>query len=494
MSRWRWPLVVGAVYALPAAAWVLLARGVVPSLIESAYDGRSLPLLNRVFQRRIHHPLEHYLALWRTVWGALLLGWFFHLVVVLAIAAANRALEVNGPQASDRGKRRMDRWLTGLTLLFLLATVLSGPRQDYVAFLEIWATIRAGGDPWWVHQRWGYPLHAYGPFFNLLALPAGWNEMVPKLLFALAYCLFAVGLVKRNRDGSEAKALPAVGLLAWVFSPFGWVEVTYFGHFDVLAAIACVIAVHAFLRGREVVAGTSLAVGFLLKLIPVVILPFLAIDLPGRRIRVRLLAAALVPIVLGYVISFLIWGAAVFRPFRFGSARGSTLMSIFRFLRGGASPLRWWLSSSGLDAWSLPCLAIAGLAVFLTCQWRRTEPATSALAAVLVTLLFYQVGFIQYHMIVFLLSAYWLARHAHGLMRPRRRGLVLSIGTYFAWLTLFDLFYAAAGGIIHDEGRWGWVADWVGLPSFLLGGFLLFELLRWREVNQSCTVCANDAS
>jgi len=129
-----------------------------------------------------------------------------------------------------------------------------------------------------------------------------------------------------------------------------------------------------------------------LKLIPVVIVPFFALDLASRRVRGRLLASALVPIVLGYGVSFLIWGRATFRPFAFGYQRGSTLMSIFRFLRGRASPLRWFLAASDLDAWSTPCLAVAGFLVFLVCQWRRTDPATSALVAVLTTLLFYQVG------------------------------------------------------------------------------------------------------
>ena len=212
-----------------------------------------------------------------------------------------------------------------------------------------------------------------------------------------------------------------------------------------------------------------------MKLIPVVIVPFLTLDFGDHRVRGRLLAGALVPMALGYGASFLIWGSATFRPFGFGYQRGSTLMSIFRFLRGGASPLRRFMAIANVDAWSTPCLAVAGLVVFLICQWRRTDPATSALAAVLTTLLFYQVGFIQYQMIVFLLMADWLGRYAPALAQDR--GLAIAIGGYFGWLSLFDLFYAYAGGVIHQGGPWGWVDDWVGLPTFLLGGFLLVKLL-----------------
>ncbi len=423
-----------------------------------------------------------------------MLGGLFHLVVVIAVLATNRAMAGERSSEDERTERVVDAWLIGFALVFLIFTLLSGPRQDYVAYLEEWAAVRAGHDPWWIHERWGYPLNAYGPLFNVLALPAAWNELAPKLVFALAYCLFAVLFLKRGLRGCghEGKRFPALGLLAWLMSPFAWVEIAYFGHFDVLVAIACVAAVAWCLRGREVLAGASLALGFLLKLIPVVIVPFFALDFGGRRVRGRLLAGALAPMAIGYGASFLIWGSATFRPFGFGYQRGSTLMSIFRFLRGSASPLRRFMADANVDAWSTPSLAIAGLVTFLICQWRRTDPATSALAAVLTTLLFYQVGFIQYQMIVFLLMAYWLGRYAPGLAQDR--GLAVAIGAYFGWLSLFDLFYAYAGGIIHQGERWGWVDDWVGLPTFLLGSFLLVKLLWWRNAAESCTVCETPPS
>jgi hypothetical protein len=484
MSRRHRAFILAGIYALPAAAWAAVASTLAPALIQAAYEGRSLPLLNRVFQRQIPHPLEHYLALWRAFWQAVLLGWLFHLVVVLALV---------GVRWGSTATRRLDRWLIGLTLAFLVFTVLSGPRQDYVAFLEIWAAVRGGGDPWWVHERWGYPLNAYGPLFNILALPAAVNPLAPKLLFALAYCLFVIVFLKRGMTRAEAQraAFPALGLMVWLWSPFAWVEVGYFGHFDVLVAILCVAAVAWFLRGRELLAGASLALGFLLKLIPVVIVPFFAVDGAGRRVRGRFLAAALLPMVLGYAASVLIWGAAVFRPFQFGARRGSTLMSVFRFLRGDASPVRRLVGEHGIDAWSLPCLALAGLLVFLVCQRRRTDPATAALAAVLTTLLFYQVGFVQYQMVVFLLMAVWLGWYAPALARDRV--LALAVVGYFGWLTLFDLFYAWVGGVIHRGGPWGWVDDWAGLPTFVLGSLLLVRLLRWHDPLASGSVGPTDS-
>jgi hypothetical protein len=480
MSRWRWAINLGALYALPAAAWVVFARWIVRPLIKSAYAGQSFTVLNRVFQGR-PHPVTHYLGLWRMFWEAVLLAWAFHLGVVLTIRAANRRLVSEASPERERTVRMVDRWLIGFALVFLMATALCGRRHDYVAFLEIWDEVRAGRDPWWIHPRWGYPLHAYGPLFNLFAVATEWNPLAPKLFFALAYCLFAVVFLKEGlaRAGDD---FPARGLVAWLIAPFAWVEIALYGHFDVLPAIACVAAVALVSRGREVIAGVSLAVGFLLKLIPVVIVPMYAFDRGRRsapvplRVRAGFLAGALAPVGLVYGLSAWIWGPAAFRPFGFASSRGSTLMSVFRYLRGRASPLRWFGADLNLDAWSTPCMAAAGLLVFVVCLRRRADADTSALLAVLATLLFYKVGFIQYQMIVYLLMACWLGRHARVLARDR--SLALAIGAYFGWLTLFDLVYWYAGGIMHEGGPWGPVADRVGLPSFLLGSFLLVNLLR----------------
>ena len=382
----------------------------------------------------------------------------------------------------------IDRWLIGFALVFLMFTVLSGPRQDYVAFLEIWDGGSRGARPLVGSRAVGLSAQrlraaVQRPGAAGRVERAGTEAALRAGLLPFRRPLLEAGPAAAGRRG---QGFPALGLLAWLMSPFAWVEIAYFGHFDVLVAIACVAAVAWFLRGREVLAGASLALGFLLKLIPVVIVPFFALDLGAAASASGSWPAALVPMVLGYGVSFLIWGSATFRPFGFGYQRGSTLLSIFRFLRGGASPLRWFMADANVDAWSTPCLVVAGLVVFLICQWRRTDPATSALAAVLTTLLFYQVGFIQYQMIVFLLMAYWLGRYAPALAQDR--GLAVAIGGYFGWLTLFDLFYAYAGGIIHADGPWGWVDDWVGLPTFLLGSFLLVKLLRWRNASVSCRV------
>ena len=45
--------------------WLAIATWLVPAVIESAYRGESLEILNRILSGRGEHPLDHYLGLWK---------------------------------------------------------------------------------------------------------------------------------------------------------------------------------------------------------------------------------------------------------------------------------------------------------------------------------------------------------------------------------------------------------------------------------------------
>ena len=462
-GRPREPGPVVATYAALGAAWIGVSRWVVPPIIGAAYEGRSLSALNRFFRGRAPHPVEHYFHLWDAFSGAVLIAGASHLAIVLAVGRLAR-------RGGGEIDARLGRLLIGFSMAFLVVTVLSGPRHDYVADLEIWDHVLRGLDPWWLVPGQGFPLNAYGPLFNGLAALAWVNPMAPKLLFAVAYLGFLIWIV-------GAFGLPRFGLLAWFVNPFPWVEIAWFGHFDILVAVACVAAVHGRALGRDVASGASLAAGVLLKYVPLVILPFLALD--GRKFRPRLVLASVAPIALGLALGALAWGPSTFRPLAFAATRGSNLLSIFRFLRGAYSPLRPFLDDPDVDSLAMPCLVVAGGSVFAWCWWRRVEPSTSAVLAVLTTLLFYRVGFIQYQMNLFLLASYWAVSPQGPSGRDRL--LAASMGIYGGGLALFDVYYASFGGVVHPDDPWAWVEDVAGLPAFLAGSALLAAMLRFSD-------------
>ena len=62
----------------------------------------------------------------------------------------------------------------------------------------MWKEIELGHDPWfYAFGVFGkYPMNAYGPLFNVFAIPELINPLFPKLLFATAYLGFAIWLTK----------------------------------------------------------------------------------------------------------------------------------------------------------------------------------------------------------------------------------------------------------------------------------------------------------
>ncbi len=262
--------------------------------------------------------------------------------------------------------------------------------------------------------------------------------------------------------------------MAWLWNPFPWVEIALFGHFDILVGVACVAAVHARERGRDVRAGLSLAAGVLLKYIPIVLLPFLALD--DGRVRRRLLWVAVTATAPGdgpelQLLGFFDLASPVPR------GRSRVLPAVdLPVPAGSRSPLHW-LGLTDLDSWSTPIMALALFVAWSWCRRRRPDVASSAVLAVLTTLLFYKVGFPQYQMVLFAIASYWACRDWEVL--EANPPLRVALGVYFGWIALFNVFYLYMGGKIPISlGTWGLVDDTVGLPTFVLGCELLACLVR----------------
>jgi hypothetical protein len=417
-------IITVAVYAAFAAGWACVSRWVVP-------------------------PVDR----WRELSSAVLIAAGLHLTVVLLL----------------RTRRRVDLALIVVSLAFFAATILSGSRQDYALYLQMWSETRLGHDPWYfAYGVFGkYPLNAYGPLFNLLAVLAWINPLAPKLVFAWAYILFAAWQITDLADRRPG-GLRLLGLFAWFWNPFAWVEVAYFGHFDILVGLASVAAVRARGRDRDILSGAFLGLGVLLKYIPIVIMPFLILD--AKRFRFRLLLAAMVTIGLGLGLSCAVWGTATFRPLEFAATRFSTRLSIFRFLRGQYSPIRGVAHLWDTDSWSTLILLLALLRAWSWSRPKGIDPAASSVLAVLTTLLFYRVGFPQYQMVLFVLISDWLIRDAGRLHGAT--ALVVAAGSYFGWLAFFDVldcFVEVSNPAIEDA---------VGLPTFVLGSVLVACVVR----------------
>ncbi len=408
--------------------------------------------------------LDMVLQRWNTFANAVLLAGMLHLGIVLFIGRAR--------VAADRQQHTLwlDRVLGLLALAFLALALETGGIQDYYFFQQMWREVWLGHDPWfYAYGAFGkYPMNAYGPLFNLFALPALINPLLPKLLFATAYLLFAIGLIQAQSDRQALASRSMLALLAWFWMPYCWVEIAVFGHFDVLMGLLCAAAVHARVRHRDVLCGACLGMGVLLKLMPVVLLPFLMMD--GRRPPWRLLMAAIATVALGFGISLALWGTSTFRPLLFAAQRGSHHLSIWRFLKGVYSPLGWIGLREDLDGLA-PLAMLGALAwTWLRVMREQLRPAAAAILAALVTVMFYQVGFSQYYTVLFVLASYGML--VDGCCRQDAQRVWISLGCYFGWLSVFDLLLATVS--IDALG----MQEWIGLPTFLLGCFVFQRVDR----------------
>jgi hypothetical protein len=131
----------------------------------------------------------------------------------------------------------------------------------------------------------------------------------------------------------------------------------------------------------------------------------------------------------------------------------------------------------GLQILIAPVQILALLRAWSWCRLHRPDPASAAVLATLTTLLVYQVGFPQYQMGLFALVTYWLVRPESPLARNPL--LLAGVATYFSWIAIFDAYYCAVGLILRIPGL-GLrdIEDIVGLPTFLLGCFLLVGVVR----------------
>jgi hypothetical protein len=450
------------------AGWLAFARFWAPAIIAAAHEGRSIPVLNELVRDLgSRSPIESVFERWRTFAGAAAIAAVLHLLIIFFIDYLNSRV---GEQASKRdrlGGVGADFVLVLLSLAFLALTVIKEGIQDYYFYLGMWRGVLNGGDPWALTQgAFGtYPMNAYGPLFNVLAIAAWINPLLPKLLFALAYLAFAVWLFKdRVRHRPVLKALV---LLVWLFNPYIWVEIPCFGHFDVLVGLCCLAAVAARLRERDVLSGTSLGSGVLIKLMPIVLLPFVILD--RRRYRLGLLAAAVGVMAAGFLVSVLIWGISTFRPIIFAAERGSQHLSIFRFLNGTKSPLRLIGLHENLDVLAGPIMLLALLRTWIWSRRNEIDPMTSAVLAILVMLTFYPVGFPQYEMVLFVLATYWLIREGRSI--SNRTLVWIALVCHFAWLATFVVIESIINIDTYS------MQDWIGLPTFIFQCLLIAAIV-----------------
>ena len=374
-------------------------------------------------------------------------------------------------------RRHPGRFLLGASVIFaataILLTVAAGPRHDYVHYLEQWHHTLGGGDPWDQSLHGQNP--GYGPLFNALAPFVHLHPLVPKLLFTMTWVLTAVTMARRFEAEPESGVLAPAVLAYFALTPYFWIEIPLYGHFDILPAAATLAAVHLTLRDRAGAGAGILALGALLKIVPLAALPFLIAARPARwRAMVRSFAGTCAVVL---AISYALWGSSTFTAVLLPGRQESDLFSIFRFARGSYSPLQLVTDAPNLDMVSMPLVLLAGACLAVGLTRRANHPVVSIVTTFLVVFALFKLGHPQFQMVIFVLAPYLLLT-----LPPRVRGNTILLGALAAhvgWFSLLDLIYVAGKRL--REPPWSELREVLGLPTFVLAVGVIVLLLRFRR-------------
>jgi hypothetical protein len=456
------------------AVWQLVLDPLLMDLVRSAYRMESIALLNDTMQGREAWPLEFYLNKASSLSAITLMCLIAYLLVVLMVLRP----ELYGKDImKPEERRRIQAGLLILSLLGIGLAVGSGAQHDYTAYLEQWDLIVSGAqDPWGMHSS-----NAYGPAYNLFALPYLIHPLLPKLLFCFTWLCCSIYLVtlfiRQRNKGSAA-------WIAFVFiamNPLFWVTTVIDGNFDIVVAAACLAGVAARSNRRDAVAAVLLALAVLLKYYPLAMVPFMMFD--GRRLNRRFTLVFGISLVGGLLASIWIWGLSTFEPLLFATDRPSKYLSIFYFFRGEFSPLQFFMESPDLDGFSMPILLFGGGLVFALAWQRRLSVTPSAIVGMLTGLALYKVGHLQFLAVVVLLIWYWWGRdRIEYLANP---GVSAAIGVYSVWIGAVSAAYLITAIYSGNEfglgGRWEVIRDIIGLPTFMASAWTVVEIFRYHS-------------
>lgn len=374
-------------------------------------------------------------------------------------------------------RRFSPRLVAGSIVAFSFAastlTVITGDRHDYVHFLEQWRHTLDGGDPW--DQGLDGENPGYGPVFSAFAPLILIHPLFPKMVFTAAWILTALAVARLYAADPRSRDLAPWILAYFAFTPYFWIEIAVYGHFDILPAAATLAAVHLVLHKREGLSGGVLAAGVLLKTVPIVALPFLLAW--ARRRWGSIVVTFVVTCAAAYVVAYAIWGTSSLTAVALPAAAESDLFSIFRYLRGTYSPLRLFTDSPNVDAASLPLLIVVGATLLVVFAARRTHLVVAVVTAFVAVFALEKMGHPQFQMIVFVLLPYMF------LTLPQaERARMLLVGTlavYVAWFSALDTVYALGGQL--REPPWVDLREILGLPTFLLSLGTIFVLVLFRR-------------
>ena len=354
-----------------------------------------------------------------------------------------------------------------LVLVCIGIILFSNNNFDYEEYEKQWTHILQGGNPW---EAWS---NVYGPAHNLMAYLYALHHKGPRLLFGLGCLLISFYLFARIEKNPEMESMTKnkLQLLAF-FNPIIWIFIVVNGCNDGLIAVLFLGAILFYDKEKYLWAAFLIALATLYKYIPIFVLPFLFIS--KRKINWKFALSFSFLTIFGLLISYWIWGVALFNPIRYNSLRASKILSIFRFLRGDYSPFQL-IGIDNLDFLSSYLVVLAMLLLFIFYLRYNVQWYQGVLLSLLCLHLLYMVGHFQYYILIVLLFLFFINKDFQEI-KALHPDLLWYLWLFIGWICFCTILYAATEGFYR---HFAFIREFIGLPTFIINFLALRHLLKY---------------
>ncbi len=354
-------------------------------------------------------------------------------------------------------------------LYYLFATILTfiASRKgvlDYSSYLDQWAHINQGLNPWIGTSN------AYLSIHNIFAPLAAINKSLPKLVFT---CFFLIpmyfsSVFPLNFKVEMDKIAKLKIFIIYAFSPFCLLATAYYGFNDALVAgliiLSLCLSISNLKKINSVLSGISLGLATMVKVYPIFITPLFIFR--KRKIDLTFFTSyilSLISILLGSIAA---WGNTGLIPILWATGRYSKHLSFYNFSRK--------ILGLNLDQYSIYGMAIVLVIILYLIYRYKIDLLPAVILTLSLALTFYKVGHPQFFLFFFAVSP-MLIRYMHDKNLTANKGLFISYLMWICFLNFYQTFYQLYCNM--SRGYSYYIRGFGSVPFILFSAIMLIEVI-----------------
>ena len=346
--------------------------------------------------------------------------------------------------------------------LFLIAILFYGDaRHDYALYILTWKAF-LNGDSY-------IPYNTYGPLHLVLSYLFQIHYLLPKIMFGIFFLYLNYFLFKNILDKNEKKLV----IFFFLTIPCNFLIISivfFYGIIDSIVSFFLIFSIIFKLRRNYYLSSVFLVIATLIKIYPILFLPFLILE--KERINIKILFTTILTIIFALSIFSIFYGIdTIFEPFIFGGSREAKFASIIASLKIDLNNNNIILI---LEKYNFFVVVISLFCIFLYCFYKKTNWLISIILSYLIILITYKVGHLQFYIGLVVISGFLLS------LDKKYFEVYKILFPLIFLLSLCQLGYSLTGGYDLSNNSsfpWRMVRDKIGYIFFLINTVTFLKLL-----------------